>query len=203
MKSETRSDQRIITSPLDVKGWAERSPTADEVRPARCISCGAASRPVGGGIVLHGHGRRERQARGPATPDGKAELRETHVRRYRCKRCRATMTVAPRETLRKRLYSAAAIGLALALFGLTGLSLRAVRERVSPFAVVGPTSAATWRTVPRWTNAVREGELFDVRPPPPTWTPRKVAERAATTLAARGPPGTDVVTAAFHGALAG
>ena len=201
----TRSKQQVISSRLDVKGWAEKNPTADDVRPARCPSCGAASRPAGGGIVLHGHGCRSRQAWGPVTPDGEPELRETSVRRYRCKRCRATATVAPRETLRKRLYSAAAIALALALFGVAGLPLPEVRERVSPWALLGAASAATWHTVVRWTDAVREGRLFDVRRPPEEWTPRRVAERAATTLAARapatGPP--NLVSAAFFGALAG
>ena len=158
--------------------------------------------------MLHGHGRRERQAWGPATPDGKPELRETQVRRYKCKRCCGTVTVAPLEVLRKRMYTAAAIGLALALFGLAGLSLREVRERVSPWATMGAASAATWHTVVRWTDAVREGLLFDVRRPPETWTPRKVAERAAATLASRasaptttGPP--DLMSATFFGALAG
>src|SRR5437870_1379983 len=136
----TRDTQQVISSRLDVKGWAENSPTADDVRPARCRKCGAASRPIGGGIVLHGHGRRERQAWGPATPDGKPELRETQVRRYKCKRCCGTVTVAPLEVLRKRMYTAAAIGLALALFGLAGLSLREVRERVSPWATMGAAS---------------------------------------------------------------
>jgi hypothetical protein len=203
----TQSNQQVISSRLDVKGWAEKSPTADDVRPAKCLKCGAASRPVGGGIVLHGHGLRERQAWGPATPNGKPELRETFVRRYKCKRCCGTVTVAPRETLRKRLYSAAAIGLALALFGIAGLPLPEVRERVSPWAAaVGPASAATWHTLVRWTDAVREGRLFAVRRPPETWTPRQVAERGATTLAARTPVATgppDLVSAAFFGALAG
>jgi len=163
---------------------------------------------MGGGIVLHGHGRRARQAWGPATPGGKPELRETFVRIFKCKRCHGTATVAPRETLRKRLYSAAAIGLALALFGLAGLSLPEVRERVSPWAgAVGPSSAATWRTVVRWSDAVREGRLFEVRRSPETWSARRVAERAATTLAARAPPPAtgppDLVSATFFGALAG
>jgi len=156
--------------------------------------------------VLHGHGRRERQVWGPATPDGPPELRSTWVRRFLCKRCKATMTVAPRELLTKRLYSAAAIALALALFALAGLPLHEVRERVSPWAaVVGYAAAASWRSVPRWTEAVREGRLFEVRRPPEEWTPRQVAERTATTLAARAPSSpvpVDLVAAAFRGALA-
>lgn len=207
LSNQRRAVQEVIRSQLDFKGWAEKNPSADEVRPPRCLGCGAASRPTGGGIVLHGHGRRERQAWGPATPDGTPELRTTWVRRYRCKRCKATATVAPRETLRKRLYSAAAIALALALFGLVGISLREVRQKVSPWAALGHTAAATWCTVPRWTEAVREGRLFEVRRPPESWTPRRVAERAATTLAASAPlpsgPPLDLVSSAFWGALTG
>jgi hypothetical protein len=152
--------------------------------------------------VLHGHGRRERQVWGPATADGPPEVRLTWVQRFLCKLCEAVMTVAPREVLTKRLYSAAAIALALALFGLTGLSLREVRERVSPWPKLGYTAAATWCAVPRWTAAVREGRLFEVRRPPETWTPRQVAERTATTLAASVPEPMALVAAAFRGALA-
>ena len=112
------------------------------------------------------------------------------------------MTVAPREVRTKRLYSGAAIALALALFGVLGLSLREVRTRVSPWAKVGPTAAATWCSVPRWAAAVREGRLFEVRRPPEVWTPRQVAERAATTLAANVPESAALVAATFRGALA-
>lgn len=93
--------------------------------------------------MLHGHGRRERQVWGPAGADGAPELRHTWVRRFQCKLCEATMTVGPRELLTKRLYSAAAIAMALALFGLAGLSLPEVRARVSPWTAVGPTAAST------------------------------------------------------------
>lgn len=180
-------------------------PTAAQVRPARCPRCGAASLPVGGGVVLQGHGPRKRQAWGPATAGGAPELRKTSVRRFLCKRCETTVTVAPREMLTKRRYSAGAIALALALFGLANLSLREVRGLVSPWPVLGNNAAQTWRTVPKWTEAVREGRLFEVRRPPESWTPHQVAERAATTLAARAPLSAepaDLVAAAFAGALA-
>jgi hypothetical protein len=140
------------------------------VRPACCGACGAASRPAGGGIVLQGHGRRERQVWGPATADGKPEMRSTWVRRFLCKRCKATMTVAPGEVLTKRLYSGPAIALAFALFALAGLALHEVRRRVSPWAaVVGFNAAAGWASVPRWAKAVQEGRLFQVRCPPRDW----------------------------------
>lgn len=139
---------------------------------------------------------------GPATAGGGPELRVTWVQRFVCKLCEAAMTVAPREVLTKRLYSAAAIALALALFAVVKLPLHEVRARVSPLTVVGATAAASWASVPRWCKAVREGRLFEVRRLPEDWTPRQVAERAATTLAARVPLETERVAAAFRGALA-
>lgn len=203
MRQRTRDRREVVRDRRDVKGWGEKEPSVDELRPASCLACGAASRPLGGGVVLHGHGRRERQVWGPTTVDGKPELRITWVQRFLCKLCEAAMTVAPREVLTKRLYSGAAIALALALFGLTRLTLREVRERVSPWATTqGYTAAATWCTVPRWTVAVRDGRLFDVRRPPEGWTPRQVAERAATTLTARVRESMTLVAAAFRGALA-
>ena len=155
---------------------------------------------------MHGHGLRSRQVRGPATADGPSVLRLTAVRRYLCTKCGSTTTVAPREVATRRLFSACAIGLALALFGVSKLSLSEVRARISPWATVGATSAATWGTALRWVAAVRAGRLFEVRDAPVTWTARQIAARAATTLAARAPvrPGTDdVVADAFVGALSG
>jgi hypothetical protein len=106
--------------------------------------------------------------------------------------------------LTRRLFTASAIALALALFGVMGLAPSVVRERVSPWAVVGATAAAGWCTLPRWTKAVREGRLFrGVRRAPDDWTPRQVAARAAMTLSTAGPwADMDVARAAFLGALA-
>ena len=108
----------------------------------------------------------------------------------------------------RRVFSGPAIALALALFGVLGLSLPAVRARVSPWAVVGATSASGWRTVERWVGATRAGSLFPgARRAPLGWTDRQVAERVAMTLAtfaplAPGPP--DIAAGAFFGAaLAG
>lgn len=137
-------------------------------------------------------------------PDGAPQIRCFFVRRYKCQRCGATPTVVPRETLTRRLFSACAIALALALFGLSKLPLHAVRERVSPWATVGATAASTWRTVPRWTVAIRDGRLFRaVRRAPRDWTPRQIAARAATTLAAFSPLSLgveDLIASAFYGA---
>lgn len=154
-------------------------------------------------MVLHGHGRRHRQLRGPAAPYAAPQIRCFFVRRYQCQRCGATLTVGPREMLPRRLFSACAIALALALFGLSQLPLHAVRNRVSPWRTVGATAVFTWRTVPRWTAAVRDGRLFPVvRRTPSDWTPRQTAARAATTLAAHSPlsPREDFISSAFDGA---
>jgi hypothetical protein len=204
MRGKTRSTRGVVRSEVDVKSWMEKEPTAAQVRPSRCPCCGAASCPTGGPVVLHGHGRRARQLRGPAVPDGAPITRCFFVRRYCCQRCGATPTVVPLETLTRRLFSVCAIALALALFGLAQLPLRLVRERVSPWGTVGTTAASTWCTVPRWTAAVREGRLFPVvRRAPGHWNHRQAAARAATTLAALAPPamGTEnLIASAFNGA---
>lgn len=204
MQEKTRSIRGIVRSAVDVKSWEAKTPTTDEVRPTQCPACRSPSRPVGEGLVLHGHGLRERQLWGPREPSGTPEIRVVRARRYRCRRCRAITVVAPAETLTKRLYSAAAIGLALALYGLSLLTPTAVRRLVSPWTHWGARSAAGWQTLLRWAEAASTGRLFDcVRPMPEGWPTRKMAARAATTLAGHtlaspDPPALDV--AAFHGA---
>jgi hypothetical protein len=112
------------------------------------------------------------------------------------------VTVAPRTAVRKRLFTAAAIGLALALWAMAQLPEAKVRERVSPWACVGSAAAAGWTALKRWVRAIQEGRLFAaVRPAPGNWSPRRVAERAATTLAALASPSNVPMEAlAFLGA---
>ena len=100
--------------------------------------------------------------------------------------------VVPAEMLPWRLYSASAIAWALALFGALRLSPAAIRERVSPWRIVGVSAARRWVTLLRWTDAVAERRLFRcVRPAPLSWARRRVAERAATTIAGHAPPSTE------------
>jgi hypothetical protein len=125
------------------------------------------------------------------------------LRRYRCIRCRAVLTVAPAETLSRRLYSAAAIAWSLALYGLSLLAPGAVRELVSPWRAVAASSATRWRTLSRWCAAVATGGLFTRLSPPCGPTARQVAAVAATAISAYAvpapePPSMDVL--AFHGA---
>jgi len=65
-----QSGQGIVYSAIDVKEWAAEIPSVDAVRPGCCSRCGAASRPSGAGVVLVGHGARDRQIRGPVGPQG-------------------------------------------------------------------------------------------------------------------------------------
>jgi hypothetical protein len=198
-----QSSIRIVQSPLGVKSWATLPPGVDEARPGRCPVCEAPSRPVGGALGLHGHGLRERHLWGPAAPGDLPELIGILVRRYQCQPCGAVIVVVPRGVLRRRLYSAAAVALALAWYGVAGLAPAEVRAQVSPLRIVGATAAAGWASLRRWAGAVRGGRLFPaVRALPTEATLRQVAARAATTLAAYapGPGGLSIESAAFLGA---
>lgn len=160
-----------------------------EVRPARCPVCGRVSCPVGAPLVLHGHGTREREIRGPAAPGQPAVSVLVTVRRYRCLPCSAVITVVPRSMLARRRYSAAAIAFALALWGLVLVTAAEVRRQVSPDQIVGETAAVGWATLRRWARAVKQGRLFPTTPLPsgrPTW--RQVAASAAAAMAGRAGP---------------
>jgi hypothetical protein len=126
------------------------------------------------------------------------------TRRYECQRCGAVTVVGPAEMLTKRLYSAAAIAWALALFGLSLLSPSAVRRMVSPCRIVGHASASRWVTLRRWCEGAAEGRLFRATQQlSPSGTPRRVAEAVAVAVGAYAlpspsPPALDVL--AFYGA---
>jgi hypothetical protein len=126
------------------------------------------------------------------------------VRRYRCTRCQAVVTVTPAEVMHKRLYSAAVIGLALALFGLALLSPWQARQQVSPWQVVGATSSGRWQTLRRWCEAAVEGRLWQsVRGRVAEGPVRQVAERCASALAGYALPSSQpqpLVVQVFHGA---
>jgi ferredoxin len=201
-----RSTSRIVYSEVTVKSWLERVPTCDEARPARCVCCGAPGRPLKGRMIIVGHGLRGRAQSGPLDPDGAPTTVELRVRRYLCRRCRACLIVAPRGVVRHRRYSGLAIALALALWSLDGKSAREVRRRVSPRECTGFDTVISWPALRRWAQAVATGRLFPVvRRSPPAWTPRRVAERAAGTLAALAPSGqagSDAARAFFGAAHA-
>ena len=140
---------------------------------------------------------------GPTEALGKAAALTVACRRFRCVPCGAVVLVVPRAMLRRRWYSASAIALALALFGIERASPPEIRRRVSPFGKVGDRAVTGWAALGRWADAIRDGRLFpQVRPCPTRFTRRHVAERAATTLGSRAPPPMDapLVVRAFVGA---
>jgi hypothetical protein len=173
---------------VGVKAWLAAVPAVDSVRPGMCPCCGRAGNPPGMQIGIIGHGLRERQQRGPLVASGAPQVVTVQVRRYACM-CGAILMVVPRETLRGRLYTASAVAWAMALFGVERAAPADVRRRTSPWSVVGATAAAGWATLRRWVRAVRALQLLSkVRPMPPDFTDRQVAERAAMTAAAHAPP---------------
>jgi hypothetical protein len=114
------------------------------------------------------------------------------ARRYRCVPCGAVVIVVPREVRGRRVYSASAIGLALALWGLLEVTAALVRRRVCPATLLGDTAATGWATLRRWARDVALGKLFTgvPGPPDPTATLRRRTASAASALAARADPST-------------
>lgn len=177
-------------------------PSVDAVRPGRCPLCGAASRPVGGLLQLHGHGLRMRLLRGPLLPEGVPEELEIALRRYRCLICEAVIAVGPAGLISGRLYSAMAIALAFVLYGAHCASHAEVRRRVSPWRPSrrDPTRSM-WITLLRWVEARRHGSLFpQLSQAPPGWRHRAVAERTALVLASTWATPVDVIERVFFAA---
>ena len=147
---------------------------------------------MGGGIQLQGHGTREREVRGPPGAVAGAALVVVVARRYRCVPCGAVLIVVPCEVRGRRVYSASAIGLALALWGLLGATAAQVRRRVCPATILGATAVTGWATLRRWARDLARGRLFCGVPGPPgsSATLRRRAASAASALAARADPTT-------------
>jgi hypothetical protein len=189
MKGPDQSPSRIVYSSLDLKTWLKRPPTVEQARPGQCPVCQAAGRPLGEPLGLWGHGVRMRQQRGPLSPQGPPQTVVIAALRYRCQRCGAVLTVVPLGVVPRRHYAASAIALTMALWGLLMLPVAQVRQRVSPWQVVGASAARGWAMPGRWAAAISRGELFgQVRKSPAQFTRRQVAARAATTLCALAPP---------------
>jgi hypothetical protein len=192
---EIQSNSRFVHSPIEVKSWLCRLPAVDAVRPPSCPCCGSAGRPTGKPLVIHGHGLRPRDQWGSGVPGAASAVGEVLCRRFRCLACRAVFVVAPGGVLPRRRYSATAIALALALWGIARLPPREVRSRVSPWRILGSTAVAGWASLRRWARAVRGGRLFaGVRVLPGGASLREVAARAATSLAARAPTCTQALS---------
>lgn len=150
--------------------------------------------------MIVGHGLLERQLLGPATSTGQPESALVQLRRYRCRACRAILVVGPRGLVARRWYGGGAIAVAIAAYS-RGETSAAVRARVSPSRVVGGSSTERWRTLVRWIEAARRGDLFSVAGLDDL-DRRDVAKHVAQALAARGgwTFGDNLVDGAFDGA---
>ena len=179
----------MIRSRIPVNQWLQQVPSVDEARPGICPACDAPARPAGCALVLHGHGLRRRQLRGPPAVRAPPSLRELLVRRYRCRRCAAILTVVPCEVAPRRHYAATAIALALVLYGVLGQSQAKVRSAVSSDGAVGLCATYRFRTLTRWVDAVARRSLFAALPALPiTEGRRAIAGRAAMAIGAHAPP---------------
>ena len=150
--------------------------------------------------MIVGHGFLERQLLGPATSTGQPESALVKLRRYRCRACRAILVVGPRGLVARRWYGGSAIALAIAASS-RGETSATVRARVSPLRIVGGSATERWRTLERWIEAARRGELFAVAGLG-DFDRRRVAEHVTDALAARAGwnLGDDLLDKAFDGA---
>jgi hypothetical protein len=170
---------------VGIKAWLAKTPHVDEVRPAQCAGCGAASRPVGDRLVVHGHGLLERQVRGVLALGERPGVFVIAVRRYACQLCRAVMTVVPSGMLARRQYSGPSIALALHLWLVAGLCDRAVRAQVCAWQLRG-RSPRGWAQLYRW--AGHAASLFALpRALSAQGDRRDVVQRVLTTLQALSP----------------
>lgn len=151
---------------------------------------------------LWGHGLRTRQVRGPLVFGERPTLVTVEGRRYQCQLCDAVVIVEPRSVLRYRHFSASAITMALALFGVDELPAPEVRRRVSPWCTVGHAACRGWVTLHRWIEVARQGLLVPGARHRVTGDDRMVASRVAHAIAARAPPPWDapIAARAFAGA---
>jgi hypothetical protein len=172
----------ILHSEIDFKFWLGRAPEVDAVRPGRCPSCGSAARVPGRRLILHGHGLIDRQAWGPVSAGEPAAIVSLRLRRFRCTRCRAVMTVGPRDLESRRLYRVSSIAFGLALWAIALLTPEEVRQSASPWRLRGSSTAGRWRTLGRWVDAVLASQLFSFVQLDRSGSRREMAKRIARSI---------------------
>ena len=133
----------VICREISVKQWlAAPLPCVDAVRPARCPHCDCASHPVGERPQIWGHGSYER-------PVFLKTARMLRLRRFLCRRCGKTMTVAPAGLLPQLLSPLSWIVRLLALWA-SGLPSTSVRDAMWPQS--SSSAALSWPTLRRWSR---------------------------------------------------
>jgi hypothetical protein len=181
VKKSTGNSSQIVHHAFDVKGWLASPPSVESARPGACVVCGAASRPTGGLLGLHGHGFRDRQIRGPLDPESAPTWVVIACRRYECTTCDAILTVVPRGIAPRRHYGHAAIAMALTLWAIVDAPIVEVRRRVCAWRITDESSTR-WPTLERWARAARDA-LGDA-----SMSLVAAAGRAAQTALGRAPP---------------
>ncbi len=180
---EIQSGRGVVRFSGIVKEWP---PSVGVGRPSVCPWCDGAAFASSGKVMLHGHGMVKRTQRGPPSVEDAPVARVVWVRVYLCQyeECGKACRVLPSSAVSRKHFSGAAIGFALALWALVGLSASAVRERVNDRA----SFEAGWPSLARWAGDVGERRLFaELELSSGEGKPRAVAERAAVGLCGWAP----------------
>lgn len=156
-----------------------QQPSVAAARPGICPRCGTGC-GTAGSLRIVGHGVRVRYIIDICLREVRFELR-----RYRCRVCRAVLTVGPSDLLPYRHYTIGAIALALVLWSLLKMPARKVRTLVSPARTIGDGSLGGWPVLRRWAKKAKE--LFELKELSGTQH-RSVAASACRVLSARAPP---------------
>lgn len=181
----------VLSATFDVKIWmrfSSRCPNADLVRPARCPSCHAASKPIGKPCVVLGHGMRWRRF----VVMTHMEPVEIQIRRFRCRLCGVTITVLPSDAVPWRRYTRPVIVFALAMW--TSMTAVEVRHQVA----VMSSDDSSWPQLRVWTNAG-----WPELGPLPRGPPKLRAQAITQAFAGRVSPGLkalDIIESAVEGA---
>lgn len=115
------------------------------------------------------------------------------LRRYKCQRCEAVLTVGPRGIMPGYVYSAMAIGLALLLWGVLHEPEVKAQRALGVHRIRGASRPERWQALRRWARAAAMGQLWRTIQVSLRGQVRELAERVARILCARaGPAATDV-----------
>lgn len=188
---------RFVRFARDVKRWQLDVPSVEEARPNRCSCCGVASRPVGEGLQLYGHGLRTRMLLGLLDAESPAGVHEVTLRRYVCCSCGAITTVGPRGLVGRHLYGLATIMLALWLWSHGGQPAARVRDQVRPWRRSGASCADRWASLARWARHLPCPSALGMME---GWTAREQAARRVQAALAHAPPGPLCAASVMAGA---
>lgn len=126
-------------------------------------------------MCVVGHGIRSRFLIIPADPAGGVRTVVIYVRRFRCRRCAATITVLPAGVRPRTRHSLLLIVALLCAWSHDGLSTVEVRKLVQPGHI-----EREWAQPRRWVDWFTCGAGL----------PRERARRVVESCAARAPPAT-------------